>query len=134
MRIVSFLSLLLAAVSSGCSTESVPTAPSATPAATFESQLYPQGVATQTFQVSSPGTVKVTLTSIRPDPATIVALGVGIPRANGGGCSASRSIETASGLSPQLTMTAEAGTYCVRVWDVGRLTGEIFFTVTIERP
>jgi hypothetical protein len=134
MRTLSLLPLVLTALSAGCTAEAVPTAPSSTPTATFESQLYPQGVASQTFQMSSTGTVRVTLTNVRPDPATVVALGLGIPRSDGGGCNASRSVETSSGTAPQLTMTADAGSYCVRVWDVGRLTGDVFFTVTIERP
>jgi len=101
---------------------------------TFTSQLVPGGSATRAFTVASRGTVSVTLSTTTP-AGTVVGLGIGIPQANGAGCTLNTSVETAAGSSPQLMVTADSGTYCAKVYDVGFLTtSAVPFTLLISRP
>jgi hypothetical protein len=138
MKIVRFvIVVLVTGTGLGCNTATSPTAPSptATPASVlYESQLYPGGSLSRTITVGATGTVSVTLTSLRPDPGVEVGLGVGIPRADGGGCHVSQSVATTTGSTPQLTIAADPGTYCVRVYDIGTLTIDVFFSITIAHP
>ncbi len=99
----------------------------------FSSLLVPKGTAARAFTVSTRGTVSVTLSSTTP-AGTVVGLGVGIPRANGAGCSLSQSQETVAGPLPQITVTAEAGLYCVQIFDVGTLAEPLPFTLSISHP
>jgi hypothetical protein len=39
-----------------------------------------------------------------------------------------------SAVNPQLTRTVAAGTYCVRIADIGNLTQIVDFTIRIEKP
>jgi hypothetical protein len=39
-----------------------------------------------------------------------------------------------AGSTPQLTVTEQPGSYCVSVYDVGNLTGNATFTVTVAHP
>lgn len=119
----------------GCSKMDIPTLPLAEPVTeTFENQFGVLGSSTRTFVVSETGTVSVTLTAAGPPAGVALGVGVGIPRATGGGCSLSRSVTTAAASAPQLSVTAEPGTYCVQVFDVGTLTGDVGFTVSVRHP
>ena len=118
-----------------CSTMDIPTLPSAEPVTeTFENQLGLQGTASRSFVVSETGTVSVTLTSAGPPSDVALGIGVGIPRATGSGCSLNRSVTATAGAAPHLTVTAEPGTYCVQVFDVGKLTGDVRFSVSVLHP
>ena len=113
----------------------VPTLPAATPVTDlFESQFGIQGSATRTFSVAETGTVSLTLTAAGPPADVAVGLGIGIPRSTGTGCTLSRSVTATASTVPQLTTTAEAGSYCVRVFDVGALTGDVRFSVSVQHP
>jgi hypothetical protein len=125
----------LAIAAASCSTLEVPTAPEAGPFTdVFASQLGVRGSATRSFTVREPGAVSATLTSVGP-PATLeVGLGVGIPNGSGAGCNLTKSVVTTAGSSPQLTIDADGGAYCVRVFDVGNLTGDVTFSVSVLHP
>jgi hypothetical protein len=43
-------------------------------------------------------------------------------------------LKTAAGAAPQITSSAEAGTYCVKIYDVGNLTRSTSFSVTVAHP
>jgi hypothetical protein len=123
--------------SAACNQASNPTAPStsASPVSVvYDSQLYPRGSASRTVTLTQSGTVLLTLTSVRPDPSVSLGVGLGIPRADGGGCHLSQSVNTASGTAAQLSATVDSGTYCVKVYDVGTLTGDVSFSLTIVHP
>lgn len=129
--------IVIAGVSLACNTAASPTAPSTpvTPVAVvWETQLYPGAAASRSFIAASSGAVSVTLSDVRPDPRASIGMGVGIPRADGGGCLMSHSVHATSGGDPQLTVDIEPGTYCVRVYDVGALTGEVFFSIALSHP
>lgn len=120
---------------SGSSTSSLPTAPSANPTSeTFTGTVPVGGSDTHNFTVGqSNGQVNVTLTAAGP-PATIyMGLGVGTP-ATDASCTllTNASIVTPAGTTAQLTGTANAGTYCVVVYDVGNQVGDITYSVTVS--
>ena len=60
-----------------------------------------------------------------------MGLGVGTP--TGGSCSlpSSSQVLTQAGTTAQLSGTADAGTYCVAVFDAGNQTAQIAYSVTV---
>jgi hypothetical protein len=97
---------------------------------TFSSNLYPLGVVARTFAVSQSGNVTVTLASVTP--AAAVGFGLGIP--NNNDCALNTSLITTPGAGADLSSAAEAGTYCVRLFDTGQLPGRVLFDVKIVHP
>lgn len=127
--------IALAALSTSCGTPASPTAPSTGPSTeVFASQLGVRGTATRSFTVAESGTVAVTLTSAGPPVTLEVGVGVGIPNGSGSGCNLTKSVVTGASSSPQLTIAVDGGAYCVRVFDVGNLTGDATFSVSILHP
>jgi hypothetical protein len=125
----------LAAATAGCQQVETPTAPTTGPYTdTFASQLGVRGTAARTFVVSTTGTVSVTLTSIGPPSTVAVGLGLGIPTPTGNGCSLNQSVVATASASPQIAVTADGGNYCVRLIDVGNLTGDVTFSVSVLHP
>jgi hypothetical protein len=90
------------------------------------------------FTTVSPGTTDVTLISTRPAGSitstlnTVMGLGLGTPQ--GVDCALSSATTTASGLKSQLTATTNISVYCVKIADVGNLTGSVDYTVRIVHP
>ena len=102
---------------------------------TFTGQLNIGGYAFRSFVAAKAGTATVTLTSVAGSTSTTgakVGFGLGLVDATGSGCIFTRSAETSAG--GQLTAAVDAGTYCVRVWDLGTLSQQTAFLVTIVRP
>ena len=54
--------------------------------------------------------------------------------ASGAPCSLAQSIVTGPATSPQLVTSADAGTYCIQVYDAGMLTEDTAFSLTVEHP
>lgn len=67
----------------------------------------------------SGGTLNITLTAAGPPSTVTVGLGVGT--LSGGVCTpfTNSSVATTAGTTPQLSGVANAGTYCVTVFDAG---------------
>jgi hypothetical protein len=130
MRTFTILLLLAGLVACDDAT-TIPTAPSTT-IPPFESQLVPGGTAARSLTMNNPGTIRATLTSTTP--AAVVGLGVGMPSGMGQGCALTRSITTGPGSSPQLTLPADAGVYCVLIYDTGTLQGPISFSISLSYP
>lgn len=132
------VALVAAAIVNGaCNETANPTAPSAATSPVtivYDSQLYPRGGASRTLAVGQSGTVVLTLTSVRPDQSVELGVGLGIPRADGGGCHLSQSVSAVSGSAAQLSANVDAGTYCVKVFDLGTLANEVSFSITIVHP
>lgn len=101
---------------------------------TFVSRITMGGGASRAFVVPQAGTVSVTLTDVGPPAGVVVGLGLGIPRSDNVSCNLSQAVLTAGSPSAQLTATVEAGTYCARIYDVGNLTGDVSFSITIVHP
>jgi hypothetical protein len=96
----------------------------------WSSTLAPVGTSSRSFTVTAAGTINVTLESA----GSTVGLGVGLPRVTGGGCRLGVSVTTGGGGAPQITTQADAGQYCVQVFDLGTLTDPIPFTLKIDHP
>lgn len=99
---------------------------------TFSSQLAVSGYSARTFTAAKPGSASVTLNSVGSSSTLKIGMGIGIPDSLGSGCLFTRSVETAAG--GVVTVTVDAGTYCVRVYDIGTLSSTVNFTATIIRP
>jgi hypothetical protein len=128
-----FVALLAAA---GCDDATTATSPTVTSPVTelFSGQFIPGGSAARAFTAASAGTVSITLSQLGPQTGLVVGLGIGIPQANGSGCLMTQVVEAGASTSAQLTVQVDAGTYCVRLHDLGTLTSQVAFTVTIVRP
>jgi hypothetical protein len=137
MRTISRAAALLAmAATLGCGSDAATTtSPSATTTPsteTFTSSVAMHGSTTRSFVMSTAGTVKVDLATLG-NGAVMAGLGVGV-MASGAPCSLAQSIVTGPGTSPQLVTSADAGTYCIQVYDAGMLTEDTPFSLTVEHP
>ena len=131
-----FLALATLIAAAGCArttmTSPTPVADTAALLRDFSSLLAPGSSASRSFELTTAGPIAVTLKSTAPDGVT-VGLGVGIPRSNGS-CALSAAVETAAGASAQISINADAGAYCAKVYDAGALTAPVPFTISISRP
>lgn len=129
------LLLVIAIAAAGCEetmTSPTPTADTDLLLREFSSLLVPGGSASREFEIAAQGQIAVTLKSTTPADVAI-GVGVGIPRSNGT-CALSTAIETVAGASAQVSIAAEAGKYCAKVYDPGTLTAGLPFTISISRP
>lgn len=98
----------------------------------FTSEVPPNGGASRTFEVGSPGPIAVTLIATTP-AGTTLGVGIGIPRGDGS-CALQASVRTTAGSAAQLAIAADTGTYCAKVYDPGTLAAPAPFTISISRP
>jgi hypothetical protein len=126
--------LAIAALAAGCGSDSTtPTTPSAsgTMSETWSGVVAPGGQTSRSFTVNNSGTITVTLTSA----GTTFGLGVGLPRVTGGGCRLGVAVNASASTTPQISTQAEAGQYCVEVYDLGTITGDpVGFALKIDHP
>lgn len=126
--------LVIAALAAGCGSDSTtPTTPtpSGTMSETWSGVVAPGGQTSRSFTVNNSGTITVTLTSA----GTTFGLGVGLPRVTGGGCRLGVAVNASSSTTPQISTQAEAGQYCVEVYDLGTVTGDpVGFALKIDHP
>ncbi|MEP7119211.1 MAG: hypothetical protein ABI880_16605 [Acidobacteriota bacterium] len=129
-----------------CGKNNTPTSPTTTTTTTtaadastteqFSGSVAVNGARFYSFDVTTYGTVNVTLDRIGGTasvPASVwVGLGVGVP--DGTDCSTTASLNTQSGVGPQVSSTLAAGTYCARIYDIGNLAGPAPFSITIAHP
>lgn len=123
---------IVALVTGACGSDN-PTTPSTPSTATSEnwsSTLAPGGTSSKSFTLDKAGTITVTLTSA----GTTVGLGVGLPRTTGGGCRLGVSVNATPSTNPQINTSADAGQYCVQVFDLGTLKDPVPFALKIDHP
>ena len=137
------VALFIAVMTASCGKDDTTTSPT-TPTETIrgtetfngtlgigQSQFY-------SFTTVSPGTTDVTLISTRAagsitaTTSSVMGLGLGTPQ--GTDCALSSAITTSSGLKSQLTASTNISVYCVKIADVGNLTGSVDYTVRIVHP
>jgi hypothetical protein len=95
----------------------------------FSGTLQKQSSLWHTVQVTQKGTLQVSIASL--SPADTVGLGIGEVS---GSCSLSTSSQTATSGS-SLSAAVVAGTYCVSVFDVGKLTtASVAYTLSVVHP
>ena len=99
----------------------------------FSSILPMQGSATRAVNASQTGTLSAIVTSAAP-PNLLVGLGLGIPRADGGGCHLTTAVNTLTSAAVQVASAVEAGQYCVKIYDPGTLTNNVIFTLAASHP
>lgn len=126
-------------MSAACGGSSTTTSPSTTaPAASVTTEVFTGtvpvgGSDVHNFSIAlSNGQINVILTAAGP-PATIsMGLGVGSPSTDGS-CTlfSGAAIITPAGALAQLSGTAQAGAYCVGVYDVGNQTADVTYSVTV---
>ena len=113
------------------------TTTSATTTELFTGTLSRGGSLFYSFSPVGSGTASATLASVattRIGPVQPVPLSVGIGIPSAWDCAATTSVIAAPGLTAQVSSAVVAGTYCVRVADVGQLTGDVTFAVRIVHP
>ncbi len=113
------------------SDDTTPTTPSS-PAATetFSGSLALTGSNLYTFTVAQGGPVTITLSSLTPAPA-VAGLAFGTPSGTTACTRTSSNPTAAAGSAPQISVTASPGSYCVEIYDVGRLTSPSTFVILI---
>jgi hypothetical protein len=124
----------VALLAGACEDAATVTSPSATPVDvnSFSSIINPGSTASREFTLTSSGTVALTLTTTAPSGVAL-GLGIGIPRSNGS-CALSAGVEAVAGGTAQIAVTADAATYCAKVYDPGTVTAPTTFTIVISRP
>jgi ABC-type Fe3+-hydroxamate transport system substrate-binding protein len=130
--------LVAALVASSACTSNNPffTAPTdtSTPAVavteTFDGQVTVNGAVTHSFIVSRAGTVTARLTAVDPDTATI-GVSLGTWNAGTNVCQIILANDAAPGGTSVVGTASVAGNFCVRLYDVGRLTAPVLYTVDV---
>ena len=126
----------LAVAAFGCSGELVklPTTPDPVIVTeTFTGTLTVNGAQTHNVFLSATGTVTATLTSLGENPPEKVGLSMGTLA--GATCTVVLHNDNAvvtSYLSGSVSTLA--GSLCVRIFDVGKLTGPVDYTITVSHP
>ena len=134
------LVLALAFFGAGCDNidESIPTTPTTPPTSitdTLTGSITVNGAETKTFNVTLSGLVTATLRTIAPTgsetgDATIM-VGLGLGTWNGSSCQVVIAKDDSLQGTSVVGQVAGIGTLCVRVYDVGKLTGAIDYTVDV---
>lgn len=124
---------LTAALAAGCSSNNAPTAPTQPqPVAiveTFGESLNVNGARTHVFRVDTVGTVTARIATLS-DPSAIVGLSMGTW--NGAACQILLANDAAA-MNITLTGTAQSvGQFCARVYDVGRLTATVDYSLEVS--
>jgi hypothetical protein len=98
----------------------------------FTGTLNMNGAASSPFTAKTGGTVTATLTTVAPD-ATI-AVGLFLGTWTGSACQVVVANDNAvQGAAVTATATS-AATLCVRIYDVGKVTTPLNYTITVVRP
>ena len=119
----------------GCS-DDTPTTPTDTAAPTsitemFSDSLNVNGGRTHPFTAQRAGDVIARLTSIAPDEAATIGLSIGTW--NGSSCQiiiANDNVTVTAGTV--IGSATGTGSFCVRIYDVGKLTGTVDYTVSVQ--
>ncbi len=126
------IAFVVAALAAACGSSTPVTAP-ASVTDTFKGTVAPGGSDSHNFTVASFGEVDVTLTAAGPPPTITMGLGVGTP--SGGTCTLTGNpVSASAGTTAQISGTANAGTYCVQVFDAGNQVAPVTYTVTVAHP
>jgi hypothetical protein len=130
------LSVALSACGSDSTTS--PSTASTPPTEYFSGTVWPGSETSYAFTVNQDGLVTETLGSVtvgggsRAAVEATLTIGFGIP--SGTGCGRSQSVDTKSGLMPQLGASAVAGIYCADVSSPANAPGPFDFVLRIVHP
>jgi hypothetical protein len=146
MRSLLIGALALSVVAAACAEDDPgivqPDVNPATVTETFTGTLSVQSVTSHSFIISRSGRITVTLTAVSPPPTSEgpsspeVGLGIGIP--SGLTCVLNlgdkTTTTTTAASTPQISGIVISGTFCVAVYDVGKLTEAVDYTVVVAHP
>ena len=124
---------VVAVLAAACGSSSTPTTPTDSTAVavteTFTDTLTVNGAKTQPFTASRAGTVTATIIALSPDAS--ITLGLSLGTWNGSACQIIIANDSAL-LNTTVTGTAQAtGNFCVRVYDVGKMTAPTDYTLQV---
>jgi hypothetical protein len=117
-----------------CGSSSAPAAPTPPPTTTTDTltgTLSPTNANAHTLNAAAAGTMTLTLNSLTP---AVPAVGLGIGVVSNGSCSLQF---TNSPFSAGSTWTANlggSGTFCVVIYDIGLLTQDTTYSITVVHP
>ena len=138
MRVLTVCSLVpLAFFAAGCSglIDELPTTPDPVIVTeTFTGTLTVNGGATHPVFTAATGTVTATLTSLGENPPANVGFSIGTLTV-GGNCNiviANDAAVVATVVSGNVSTLA--GSLCVRIYDVGKMSGPLDYTFTVSHP
>ena len=97
---------------------------------TFSDTLTPNGGRTHTFVAERAGDVVATLSTLAPETETTVGLGIGTW--NGVTCNVVIANDSAAVNASVIGSATGTGSLCVRLYDVGKLTTSVDYTVTVQ--
>ncbi len=126
--------MLLAAGFGAACGDDTPTNPTPTPdpiavSESFSDVLNPNGGRTHPFVVERAGAVTAVINGLAPDSATVVGLSLGTW--NGAACQVILANDNAQAGQTLTGSATGIGGFCVRVYDTGRLTQTVEYTVTV---
>ena len=134
-----FAALTLALAAAGCGNDddnNTPTSPSPPPPATerYADSIGVNGARTHNFTTSSSGVVNATLTTLMPDSTLVVGLSLGTWNALTSSCQLVITNDAATQGTVVTGGVSALGSLCVRIYDVGNITGTISYEITVEHP
>jgi hypothetical protein len=120
------VALLAIFATPGCSDSNTPTGPTPAPVPivtdSFSGTLTVNGAITHPFLVSTPSTVTATLVAVSPDSTIPIGLSIGTWNNTTESCQTVISNDLALQGRVLIGTAQTSGAFCVRVYDVGRLT------------
>jgi hypothetical protein len=125
--------LLAAALASACGSSSTPSTPTTPPTQindTFANTLTVNGGVTFAFVVQQTGQITATLQSLAPDSAPTVGMQIGTW--DGTSCAVGIVNDSTVVNTTIIGSANGTGNFCVRVYDVGKLTAPTDFSVLIQ--
>jgi hypothetical protein len=125
------LCAVLCAAACDDSTLSTATTPTTITTQTFTGTLSVNGGKTEQFATTGRGPVNATLTSVNPDTAII---GVSIGVWNGISCQLVQINDQAMQGAVVSATVSGVGNLCLRVYDPGKLTGPVDYSVDVSHP
>ena len=129
-RVLALASLLAGTAACGDDTPVVPDTPARqTVTETFEGSVTVNGARTHAFNVGGSGEVRATVTALGPDSAARIGLSLGTWNATQ--CQITIANDNATQASVVVGNAGAAGALCVRVYDIGQLTGQADYTLTV---
>jgi hypothetical protein len=132
--------ILIAAIAlmpmlAACGSSSNPNNPTPTEVTeTFTGTITQNGAATITYDTATAGTVTATLTALAPDATSVIGFALGTW--DGSACQLVIVDPAGTTGSVHGANVSTKGTYCVHLYDVGKITADqaVTYTVTVEHP
>ena len=133
MSRLKFLTMvMLAAAAAACSEGTTTTPTPITPPVltdTYSGTLNTNGAASYTFTTSQSGDVQATLTALAPNSALLVGLSLGTW--NGTSCQIVLANDKATQFSRIVGTASSAGSFCVRIYDVGNVIDPATYEIQV---